>query len=147
MALIEFKCMGENVEAWYGGAKSEIQQRWDWQEAGIPVAEPLVSDPEVGIRRVYGLLKQKKLLIVDDLQMLRDEFLRYKHKMSDDDGEPIDNVIEQKHKFHLLDAARYGLGSVHDVQPRAELTPGSRAYFEEMMSLQTARRLAKQNPW
>src|SRR5690606_6678700 len=48
-----------------GGAKSEGQWRKEFRSGGLPVREPPVSDVEVGIDRVYGLLKDGRLQVFD----------------------------------------------------------------------------------
>jgi len=93
-----------NVTA-VGGAKSEKQQRMDWQAAGLRVEGPPIADVESGIDRVTTLLKTDRLRVFRNLKGLRDEFGRYSRKV-DENGAPTD-VIERKSEFHWLDALRY----------------------------------------
>lgn len=95
----------ENVRGWFGGAPSETQQRMDWMDAGVPMMQPYVSDVEPGIDRVYGLLKSKRLLVFESCAGVRDELLNYKRKV-DDQGEVLED-IQDKNRFHRLDALRY----------------------------------------
>jgi len=95
----------ENVVLWAGGAKSETQQRLDWQAAGIPALEPMFSDVEAGIDRVTELLKTKRLFIFDDCAGIKDEFGRYS-RMLDERGQPTEK-IKDKETFHRLDGLRY----------------------------------------
>ena len=62
----------------------------------------------VGIDRVYGGFKERKLFVFDDLTRLRKELREYSRKLGSD-GEPIE-TIEHKERYHLLDATRYILG-------------------------------------
>lgn len=91
-----------------GGSWSEDQWRREFKRAGIDVKRPDISDVNVGIDRVYGGFKERKVFIFDDLTGLRKELREYSRKLGSD-GEPID-VIEHKERYHLLDATRYILG-------------------------------------
>jgi hypothetical protein len=95
----------ENIVLWLGGAGSEDQQRMDWNTAGISVGQPYVSDVEGGIMRPYGLFKTKKLFVMESCRGLLDELGTYKRKL-DENGQPT-HEIENKRKFHRLDALRY----------------------------------------
>lgn len=96
---------GENVVIWAGGAKSEKQQRWDWQDNGVNVREPVVIDVEAGIDRVVALLKTKRLFIFDTCRGLLDEMGTYSREV-DDRGQPTEK-IKDKETFHRIDALRY----------------------------------------
>jgi len=91
-------------DAW-GGAPSETQWRNEFRAAGLPVSRPPVADIEVGIDRVYALLKQDRLTIFDDLPGLLNEVQSYS-RVLDDNDEPTEK-IENKEIFHRLDALRY----------------------------------------
>jgi len=95
----------ENVVIRAGGAKSEEQQRWDWNAAGMNVQEPVVSDVEAGIDRVYSLFKQKRLFVFDTCAGVLDEIGTYGREL-DDMGQPTEK-IKDKEQFHRLDALRY----------------------------------------
>lgn len=99
------RARGENVVSWFGGAKSETQQRMDWKAAGLTVMEPAVSDVESGIDRVVGLLKQKRLYVFRSLRGLADELNTYSREV-DQAGQPTEK-IQDKETFHRLDALRY----------------------------------------
>ena len=94
-----------NVRTWYGGAKSETQQRMDWDAEGVPVQEPLIADVEAGIDRVTSLLKTFRLYVFDHLVGLRDELGTYSREV-DELGQATEK-IKDKEKFHRLDALRY----------------------------------------
>jgi hypothetical protein len=95
----------ERVVKWAGGAKSEKQQRWDWNAAGVPLQEPVISDVEAGIDRVIALFKKKQLFIFDTCAGLLDEIGTYA-RVLDDMGQPTDK-IKDKETFHRLDGLRY----------------------------------------
>lgn len=89
----------------YGGAASEDQWRREFRTAGLPVQKPPVSDVEVGIDRVYGLIAQNRLLVLRSCGRVRDELASYAREL-DENGEPTE-TIEDKNSYHLLDALRY----------------------------------------
>jgi hypothetical protein len=94
-----------NMVGWAGGAKSETQQRMDWNAAGVPVREPTITDVEGGIDRVIELFRTKRLFIFDSCRLVLDEIGTYSREL-DDKGQPTDK-IKDKETFHLLDALRY----------------------------------------
>lgn len=96
---------GTNVLTWYGGSKGEIQQRLDWQAAGVPVQEPEVVDVEAGIDRVIALLKAHRLFVFDTCQGALDELGTYS-RVVDEEGQ-VTPTIKDKQSFHRLDALRY----------------------------------------
>lgn len=104
----------ENVVQWLGGAPSEDQQRMDWQNEGIPVYRPWISDVEGGIDRPYGLFESKRLFVFRSLRGLRDELGSYKRKL-DPSGQPTEEIVD-KRKYHRLDALRYVCSALEDGQ-------------------------------
>lgn len=88
-----------------GGARSEQQWRDEFRAAGWPVAEPGVSDVEVGINRVYGALATGKLVVFEGLARLLDELATYSREL--DDAGNVTEKIANKNDFHMLDALRY----------------------------------------
>jgi hypothetical protein len=96
---------GTNVRTWYGGAKSETQQRLDWRAAGVPLREPEVADVEAGIDRVIALFKAFRLYVFDSCAGVLDELGTYSREI-DESGQPTER-IKNKETFHLLDALRY----------------------------------------
>lgn len=88
-----------------GGSKSEGQWRREFAEGGLGIAEPPISDVEVGIQRVYGMLARDELVIMDHLAGLIDEMRSYS-RVLDERGEPTE-AIADKETYHRLDALRY----------------------------------------
>lgn len=95
-----------------GGAPGETQQRRDWNEAGLPVIEPPISDVEGGIDRVTQLIKSDKLRVFRTLRGLRDELGSYSRKV-DESGNATDE-IKDKRKYHRLDALRYAACMINE---------------------------------
>jgi hypothetical protein len=96
----------ERVVLWYVGQKAEVQQRLDWQAAGVPnVREPSIHEVESGIDRVIQLWRQHRLFIFDNCTGILDEIGRYV-RVLDAAGEPTEK-IKDKETFHRLDALRY----------------------------------------
>lgn len=94
----------------YGGSWGEDHWRREFGNAGLRVQKPPLNDVDLGITRVYGMLKEEKVVFFDDLEEILDEFGSYKRKR-DSDGEVLDK-IENKHAYHSLDAVRYVLSSL-----------------------------------
>lgn len=97
-----------------GGSHSEDQWRGEFRAGGevngkrvpgLPVMEPPIKDVEVGIDRVYGAHKQREIIVFEDLADYLEEKATYSRKL-DDQGEPLEE-IEDKNRYHLLDAERY----------------------------------------
>lgn len=102
----------ENVVIWSGGAPSEDQYRMDWAHEGVPVQRPPISDVEPGIDRVVELFKARRLFVFNTLAGLRDELGSYKRKV--DESGNVTNEIEDKRKYHRLDALRYVVSAIKD---------------------------------
>lgn len=88
-----------------GGAKSEDQWRKEFRAGGLPVREPPVSEVEVGIQRLYGLLKAGRVKIFDTCKGLIEDISTYSRELDDND-QPTE-AIEDKSTYHLGDSARY----------------------------------------
>lgn len=93
-----------------GGAKSEDQWRMEFENGGMAVDEPPVSDVEVGIDRVYGFHLRDELIAFDDLEGYLEEKATYSRKL--DDMDQPTHQIEDKHSFHFMDAERYVLSAL-----------------------------------
>lgn len=103
----EFKRItaGTNVLKRAGGSHQEEEIREGYTAHGWPIQEPKVKGVEAQIDRVYGIHKLNKLFVFNDLLNYLDEKLSYSRKL-DDNFNPTDE-IEDKEKFHLMDAERY----------------------------------------
>lgn len=99
------EAQGLNVRTWYGGAKSETQQRMDWAAEDVPLQEPDVADVEAGIDRVIALFKAYRLYVFDSCAEALDELGTYSREV-DESGQPTEK-IKDKETFHVLDALRY----------------------------------------
>ncbi len=77
------KAANRNVVIWALGSKSEIQQRLDWQQNGVPVREPIVTDVEAGIDRVISLFKARRLYVFADQRGILDELGTYSREIDD----------------------------------------------------------------
>ena len=100
--------VGENVVMWTGGSGSEVQNRSDWAEYGLPLQKPSVIDVEPGLDRVIGLIKPMRLFLFKrGARLLWDEMNIYAREL-DDRGQPTEK-IKDKETFHLIDALRYGV--------------------------------------
>jgi len=95
----------ENIRKRAGGSHTESGWRDAYTAAGWPLVEPVVSSVEVGIDRVYALVKQARLLVFDDLQATLDQLGTYSREL-DANYQPTE-VIQDKAEYHLLDALRY----------------------------------------
>lgn len=94
----------------FGGAKSEDHWRLEYKAAGLPVKTPLVNDVELGIDRVYAEFANDALFVFDDLDDFQDEIENYSRPV-DEDGN-VQEGIQDKNEYHLLDATRYIVGSI-----------------------------------
>lgn len=88
-----------------GGASSEDQWRLEFTRARLPVVAPDQFDVEVGISRVYSLLKEKRLIVRRNCSRLIDQLMSYARE-TDEFGNPTEK-IEDKETYHLADALRY----------------------------------------
>jgi hypothetical protein len=97
-----------------GGAGSEQNYRDEYRAAGLLIFRPPITEVEVGIDRLYGLLKTDQLKFFSTLTGLvgggeeseeTGELESYS-RVLDEAGEPTE-AIEDKSRFHRLDACRY----------------------------------------
>lgn len=100
----------ENVIRWIGGAKSEQQQRWDWQAEGVPVEATQITNVEAGIDRVIELFKSKRLFVFDTCKGMLDELGTYS-RVLDEYGQPTEK-IKDKADYHRLDGLRYNISGI-----------------------------------
>lgn len=97
-----------------GGAPSEGQWRREFSENGLDIERPRIKDVEVGIDYVFAMHRRDKVLIFNDLSYYLNEKESYSRKLDDQD-QPTEE-IEDKHSFHLMDAERYILSQIADVE-------------------------------
>lgn len=97
-----------------GGAPSEDQWRSEFTEHGLEIERPRISEVEVGIDYVYAQHNTDKLLIFNDLGYYLDEKESYSRELDDQD-EPTEK-IEDKHSFHLMDAERYIVSEIAEIE-------------------------------
>jgi len=109
-ALMALSYKSENVVRWIGGAKSESQQRMDWNAEGVPVQETQIVSVEAGIDRVIELFKMKRLFVFDTCTGLLDELGTYS-RVLDEYGQPTEK-IKDKEDYHLLDGLRYNVSGL-----------------------------------
>ncbi len=103
----EFKKItaGTNVIKRAGGSHQEQGWRGESNAHGWTIQEPKINSVESGIDRVYALHKLNKLFVFNDLFHYLDEKMSYSRKL-DDNYNPTEE-IEDKEKYHLMDAERY----------------------------------------
>ncbi len=98
-----------------GGSSSEGQWRKEFAAGGLVVMDPALGDKEtpnaegrveVGINRVYGLLKLDDLVVFNDRRQLIEDITNYSRELDDSTNEPTEK-IEDKDTWHRLDALRY----------------------------------------
>jgi hypothetical protein len=87
------------------GDKGDDGWRGDFTKAGWRVQQPNVQAVEIGIQRVYTLHKTNKLFVCSDLYEYLKEKQSYSYKLDSDNRATGD--IENKQRFHLMDAERY----------------------------------------
>lgn len=102
---LPFKC--------FGGSKSEDQWRNEFRQCGFPIEPPDVWEVEVGIQRLYGLIKLGMVRVhrpptpgsPEGCARLLDMLGSYSRPV-DEAGNVLEG-IEDKESYHELDAARY----------------------------------------
>lgn len=95
-----------------GGAPSETQSRMDWQAEKVDVLQPPIADVEGGISRVISAMKMGRFFVMRDMKGVLHEIETYSRKL-DDRSQPTDE-IQDKRKYHRLDAIRYGVALATD---------------------------------
>jgi len=109
-----------------GGAKSEEQWRHEFKKGGLPVQEPPIDDVEIGIGRVYSMLKataeghydRPHLQVFDDLKGVIDEVESYQRELDDQD-QPTEE-IDNKSDYHRLDGLRYIAAEIVDPKSKKD---------------------------
>ena len=136
---------GENIIRRTGGANHEDGWRESFTAAGWPIVKPRMREVEAGINRVYGWHQQNRLFIFDDMTEYLDELMSYSRKLDDNYQPTLE--IDNKSRYHILDAARYLLS---DFAPEALQdglsAPVSRSWSEEDRPSRS-RRLSQRSAW
>lgn len=103
----EFKKIteGYNVIKRAGGSHQEDEIRQGYTAHGWHIQEPKLMKVEAQIDRVYALHKLNKLFVFDDLRNYLDEKSSYSREL-DENYNPTER-IQDKERFHLMDAERY----------------------------------------
>lgn len=110
------KVVGNRPIMWVGGAKPEDQWRWEFREHGVPLIPPPISEVEVGIARVYAYHKYNKIFVFPNCKRYLDEKGRYSRKL-DELNQPTEE-IENKNKFHMMDAERVLVSAIYQLRNR-----------------------------
>ncbi len=97
--------VGEPIRKRVGGAPSEDDWRLSFAQAGWPIGKPLHRDVEMGIDRVYAMTTENRLFIFDDMPETLHEIMSYSRKL--DENNQVTRLIDDKQKFHIMDALRY----------------------------------------
>lgn len=110
----------ERVAYWVGGEKSEDDARLQWNLENVPVITPFITDPEAGTDHLIGLLRDRRLFVMDHLAGLRAELGTYSREL--EGGGPATLWSVERQRFRLLISVRY----VTSVWPakRPERPPG-----------------------
>ena len=104
--------MGHQVLMRRGGAHAEVGWRNNYTQHGWPIAEPTVNSVEVGIERVGALHSANAILVFNNCKGYLDEKMSYSYKQDSAFGSSDD--IENKSRFHYMDAERYILSGFFD---------------------------------
>ena len=105
----EFK--GRIVVKRQGGSHQEDGWRGDYTSKGWPIAEPPITDVAVGIARVWAFHQRNAIMVFRDMTRYIDEKTSYSYKMAE--GDEVLDEIEDKSRFHLMDAERAILCGFH----------------------------------
>lgn len=101
------------------GLPTERQWRREFGEAGYYLNECRITDVEVGIDRVWALHKDSKLVYFNTLKHTLSQKEDYRRKL-DDNQEPT-NEIQDKTKYHFMDAERYIMADLAGRRPVFEV--------------------------
>lgn len=94
-----------NVIKRAGGSHQEEEIRVAYRAHGWNILEPKIRDVLAAIDRVQTLMEKNKLFIFEDCYQILFQINNYSWKL-DEQGQPT-NDIQDKARFHLLDALRY----------------------------------------
>lgn len=97
---------GRNVIYRAGGAHHEDGWRQLYAEHGWPIDEPAITDVELGIDNCYALMARNALFVFNENDRTIGEITTYSRKVDPRDGQTVLKDIENKSRFHLMDALR-----------------------------------------
>jgi hypothetical protein len=100
---------GRHPDTCYGGSKSEEQWRREFENGGLKVRVPRISDVWIGINSVRSQHKQNKIIYFNTLKGIIRQKETYRRKL-DREKNPT-REIENKNAYHYLDAERYVVSS------------------------------------
>lgn len=92
--------------AWGGNRSNESDSRELYSVSGYPIAEPPIPGVQEGIETMYAMLKTEELVICEDLIQFIDDLDNYSNEI-DEEGNPDEDKIANKSKWHRMDAGRY----------------------------------------
>ena len=103
----EFKRLskGELIRSRVGGAWGEEENRYAYLASGWPIRKPAIRDVEAGINQVYSFMKRGQFFVFRDCHDFLRELLTYTREL--DENYDVTDTIQNKSRFHLLDALRY----------------------------------------
>ncbi len=104
----------EHVAYWVGGENSEDDARLQWNMSKVPVIIPFITDPEAATDHLIGLLRDRRLFVMDHLAGLRAELGSYARDLAG--GGQSGLRIAEKERFRLLCSVRY-VASVWPARP------------------------------
>lgn len=97
-----------NYDRFVGGAQGEGSFREEFWQNGLRVEAPEITDVQAGIDRLYGLISQEKLYVVEDLAEWWAELYTYQYETDPETGDVLPDLkIKSKRRFHHMDATRY----------------------------------------
>ena len=95
-----------------GGSHQEVGWRNNYTQNGWPIAEPTINSVPVGIQRVFDLHARNAIYVFNTCEGYLRQKTSYAYK-PDATGTTSDD-IENKARFHYMDAERYILSGFHD---------------------------------
>jgi len=101
------------------GLASERQWRREFMEKGWHLQECRITDVELGIDRVWALHQANKIKYFKTCPHIISEKEEYRRKL--DENQQPTNAIEDKERFHHMDAERYIMGDLTGRRPVFEV--------------------------
>ncbi len=95
-----------------GGSHQEVGERGNYTQQGWPIAEPTVRSVTVGIERVFALHRRNAIMVFNTCKGYLNEKLSYSYKLAP--GYGATDEIENKSRYHYMDAERYILSGFFD---------------------------------